>query len=362
MKRVILFVLMILVLFSMPSYAKATNSMVLIEASTARILASENANDRLPMASLTKIMTALVVLNSVEDLDKTVLIDKRSVGIEGSSMYLKSGQVVTVRELLYGLMLASGNDAAMALAYHVSDSVEEFASLMNETAKQLELRDTHFKNPSGLYEDGHYTSAIDFARLTAFALQNETFSEIVKTKTYSVGSTTLVNHNRLLGELDGCIGVKTGYTKACGRCLVSAVERDGVLLICVTLNCSDDWETHKYLYSKHFKRCVYTKLLNEKEIYASLSVAGGKNVGYYCKQVSGVVIDESTDVQYKVYVPPFIYANKKTGDTVGRVDVLCDGVVLASSPLILDRDTETLHKRSSFFSKLFEFVLHMFKF
>ncbi len=336
--------------------------MVLLETSSGKVLASNNAETRLPMASLTKIMTALVVINEVSDLEEKVVIDSRSAGIEGSSMYLKVGQTISVKELLYGLMLVSGNDAATALALHVGGSIEGFAAIMNKTAETLGLVNTHFLNPSGLYEVGHYTTALDFAHLTAFALKNDVFAEIVKTKTYQLGGTNLVNHNRLLRELDGCIGVKTGYTKVCGRCLVSAVERDGVTLICVTLNFSDDWNVHKKLYEEHFSRCIRVLLLEEKEVYASLKVAGGHGVGYYCKDVYGVIVDGEREVEIKTYLPPFIYANKKKGDQVGRIEVIQNGVVLGSSPLILDRDTRPIEKTPSFFSKLFQFVLHLFGF
>lgn len=362
MKRIISFLVVISCCFSIPCYAKASSGMVLIEASTCRVLTSNNAEEKLPMASLTKIMTALVVINKISDLEEKVVIDGRSAGIEGSSMYLKAGEIISVKDLLYGLMLVSGNDAATALALHTAGSIDSFAAMMNETAKELGLINTHFLNPSGLYEDGHYTTAYDFACLTAYALKNNVFAEIVKTKTYKVGNRTLVNHNRLLRELDGCVGVKTGYTKICGRCLVSAAERDGVTLICVTLNYSDDWNVHKKLYSEHFSRCTRVLLLERKEIYNSLKVAGGHNVGYYCTDVYGVIIDGEQEVKIKINVPPFIYANKKNGEQVGVVEVSKDGIVLATSPLLLDRNTRLKEKTPSFFSKLFQFVLHLFRF
>lgn len=336
--------------------------MVLIEASSLEILASNNADQRLPMASLTKVMTALVVIENTKDLQTKVKIDEKSAGIEGSSMYLKVGQVLSVEELLYGLMLVSGNDAATALAYHVGGSIEKFAEMMNETADKLELSNTHFLNPSGLYEEGHYTSAFDFAKLVAYALQNETFAKIVQTNTYQVGGVTLVNHNRLLREVEGCIGVKTGYTKVCGRCLVSAVKKDGVTLICVTLNYSDDWNTHKNLYKVHFPRCKRVLLLKEKQIYSDLKVAGGHSVGYYCGDLYGVVIDDAYKPQYKISLPRFIYANKKAGEPIGKIEVINNNKVIASGELLLDRDTRLIKAKKSFFSKLFEYILHLIKF
>jgi len=362
MKRTVLIMIVLCLAFSVPCYGRENQSMVLIEASTGRILSSNNENARLPMASLTKIMTALVVIKSVESLEEKVVIDDRSAGTEGSSMYLKIGDTVTVKDLLYGLMLVSGNDAAMALAYHVGKNIDGFSKLMNDTARDLGLQNTCFLNPSGLYEEGHYTSAADFARLTAHALQNPTFAEIVKTRKYMFGKQALINHNRLLFEVEGCIGVKTGYTKACGRCLVSAVERDGVVLICVTLNCSNNWNVHKQLYDKNFGRCKRIKLLDEKEIYNSIAVVGGHNAGYYCLDGYGVIIDENITYDVRVHAPPFLYSNKKVGDEIGYVEVRQDNVVLTRTPLIIDRDTRRVKKSTSFFFKLFEFVLHIFKF
>lgn len=357
--RLIFCIVFLFMLFSVASYAES--AYVLMESSTGTVLESMNEDVRLPMASLTKVMTALVVINNA-DLDEEIVIDDRSAGIEGSSMYLKVGQKITLRDLLYGLMLVSGNDAATALAYHVGGSIDGFASLMNETAAELGLKDTYFLNPSGLYEEGHYTTARDFAKLTAVALENETFAEIVSTQTYTVGTTVLTNHNRLLRELDGCIGVKTGYTKVCGRCLASACERDGVRLICVTLNYSDDWNKHKALYEQNFPRCKLQLLVDEKEVYRALGVAGGHNVGYYNAAAYGVVIDGKVNFSVSLKVPRFIYANKSKGDTVGQLIIRQGGEVSSTAPLILDRDTQLIQKTESKFHKILQFILHLFGF
>ncbi len=362
MKRIFSLILTFSVLFGIPCFAKAQSGMVLIEASTQRVLASENADTKLPMASLTKVMTALVVIEKTENLQNSVKIDARSVGIEGSSMYLKEGQVLSVEQLLYGLMLVSGNDAAVALALYVGGSVENFVKMMNDTSNELGLKNTHFLNPSGLYQEEHYTSALDFAKLTAYALKNETFSKIVKTKTYQINNVTLVNHNRLLREIKGCIGVKTGYTKVCGRCLVSAVEKNGITLICVTLNYSDDWNVHKNLYQKNFPRCQRVLLLKEKEIYSNLKVAGGHEVGYYCTDIYGVVIDDHFEKEVKIYIPQFIYATKKSKESVGKVEIIQGENIVASGKLLLDRDTRLYYQKKSFFSKMFHYILHIFGF
>lgn len=217
---------------------------LLLDATEGRILFSQNASARLPMASTTKIMTAIVAIENMPT-DYVVTVAKEAVGIEGSSIYLYAGEQITCLDLLYGLMLESGNDAAVALAIAVGGTEERFIMLMNEKAKELGLKDTRFSNPHGLPAENHFTSVADLARLTDYALQNELFAEIVSTKkmTACEGTRYYVNHNRLLFSYEGMIGVKTGYTQASGRCLVTAARRYGRTLICVTLNdyyCSAD--------------------------------------------------------------------------------------------------------------------------
>ena len=212
------------------------------------VLSAGNAHTRMGMASTTKIMTALLAIERL-DPETVVTVPKEAVGIEGSSIYLTEGEQITVSDLLYGLMLESGNDAATALAIAAGGTVEDFVRLMNERAAELGLEDTHFSNPHGLSADDHYTTAYDLARLTCAALENETFAAIVscKTKTISDGRRYLSNHNRLLRSYEGYIGVKTGYTRHAGRILVSAAERGESQLIAVTLADPDDWRDHAAL-------------------------------------------------------------------------------------------------------------------
>ncbi len=341
--------------------ASASSATILVEASTGAVLDAENCDARLPMASVTKIMTAYTVIQNASP-DEIVKIDHRSVGIEGSSMYIKVGEEYTVLELLYGLMLASGNDAAAALAYYVSGSIEAFAELMNKTAKECGLTNSSFCNPSGLSQDGHYTTASDLAKLTAIALKNELFLRIVSTNKTIIKGKTLINHNRLLREIEGCVGVKTGFTKASGRCLVSAVERDGVRLICVTLNCTDDWAVHKNLYEKHFSRCKRIKLLKEKEIYNPISVVGGYSVGYYNQDIYGVVVDNNRDIAINVKIPKFIYCDKNCGDVIGAVEIMQGDVLIAKGDLKLDRKTNIKNIKKPKIGKLLQFILHLFGF
>ena len=213
-------------------------------------LCGENINQKLPMASTTKIMTALI---AIEELDpkEEIMITGQAVGVEGSSLYLAEGDIITVRDLIYSVLLQSANDASVALAMRIGGSIDAFAEKMNERAKLIGATDTNFKNPHGLDESDHYTTAKDLALIAAAALKNETFREITSTYKYSftMGDKTriLVNHNKLLQQYDGCIGIKTGYTKKCGRCLVSAAYKDGITLIAVTLSAPDDWRNHKSL-------------------------------------------------------------------------------------------------------------------
>ena len=209
------------------------------------------------MASTTKIMTAIVTIENL-DLDRIVAVDDRAIGIEGSSIYLKQGEEISVRALLYALMLRSANDAAAALAYEISGSTEDFALLMNEKAAELGLSDTNFENPHGLDSENHYTTAHDLAIISAYAMSNQTFREIVSSRKALIESSAekrmLINHNKMLSYYDGCIGIKTGYTKKSGRSLASAAERDGATLICITINAPDDWNDHKKLFDYGFSQ------------------------------------------------------------------------------------------------------------
>lgn len=222
----------------------------LYEPETGRFLYKKDADTRLPMASTTKIMTALIALEQLLP-DRAITVDGRACGIEGSSVYLKPGEIISAEALIYALMLRSANDAAEALAYEISGSIEGFAELMNARVKSLGLTDTHFVNPHGLDHKEHYTTAHDLAIITAEALKLPKFAEISSTYKKTIKSSAetrlLINHNKLLKSYDGCIGVKTGYTKRSGRSLVTAADRDLCCLICVTIDAPSDWQDHRTL-------------------------------------------------------------------------------------------------------------------
>ena len=274
------------------------------------------------MASTTKIMTALVALEQY-DLQQQISIQPEWCGIEGSSMYLKAGEEVTVSELLYGLLLASGNDAATALAGVDPDGSQAFVEKMNHYAMQLGLENTKFENPSGLDGENHYTTALELARLTAEALKNPCFREIVSTKEITTAGRTLRNHNRLLWEADAC-GVKTGYTKACGRCLVSAKEQNGRMLICVTLNAPDDWADHKALYDYGFSQYRPHNLLGAGDCGAVPLVSSSKTqVRLYCNENYAIWLTDKELAQVKIEIcgPRFCYGTIEAGTPYGRLEI-----------------------------------------
>lgn len=233
-------------------YKSSARACVLVDAKSGEVLHAENPYEQLPMASTTKIMTALLVLRDVP-LDRIVTIEKEQCGIEGSSIYLQAGEQMSVEELLYGLLLESGNDAASALAVAHSGNEADFVKKMNEFAAEMGLENTHFANPHGLSSESHYTCALDLANITKAALENEMFSKIVATKRYSIPERKnchqryFSNHNKLLSRMEICDGVKTGYTIAAGRCLVSSASDGESRFIVVTLNDRNDFPDHKYL-------------------------------------------------------------------------------------------------------------------
>lgn len=268
----------------------SAKSAILIDADTGRILYAKNADSKSLIASTTKIMTAIVVLEHCE-LEETYEIPPAATGMEGSSIYLQAGERLTIRDLLYGMMLQSGNDAAVALALACSDSVSEFVDLLNLKAQQLGLHRTHFENPSGLDGEEHYSTAADLAKMTRYALRHPDFAAIVSTKSIRCGERYFTNHNKLLWSCEGVIGVKTGYTKAAGRILVSAAERNGRRLIAVTINDGSDWQDHKALYDYGFAQYPERVL-----------ISAGEDVGWVdCFDGSRAYLIAGEDVSYPAY-------------------------------------------------------------
>lgn len=331
----------------------SARSAVLIEAETGEVLYQKNAFAVRPMASTTKIMTALVAIES-GDPDRLVKVDDRARGVEGSSIYLVKNEVLSMRDLLYALMLASANDAAAAIAYEVAGSLEDFAELMNAKATELGLRSTHFTNPHGLHHEDHYTTAYDLATLTAAALKNELFLEICSTKSKTIplnvdeGTRYLTNHNKLLRSYDGCIGVKTGFTKNSGRCLVSSAERDGLRLIAVTLSAPDDWRDHKELLDFGFERYVRWTFAKKGEFTTALEVMGGEiseAVVANAAELSSLLRKDHGEIEFIIEANRPIFAPIMRGEELGRIICLEDGREIANSPLVAVTKVETTQKK-----------------
>ena len=324
--------------------AVAAGGAVLYEPQSGRVLFEQQAHVKRPMASTTKLMTALVAAEHLPLKHKVTVTDE-AVRVIGTSMGLRGGDTVTVEDLLKGLLLSSGNDAANVLALETAGSLEAFASLMNERASRIGMTDTLFVTPSGLDADGHGSTPYDMALLAAEVLDRSVLADICAmrqaTVTISGRSVTLTNHNKMLARYDGAIGMKTGFTTAAGRCLVSAARRDGVTLIAVTLHCADDWQVHTDLLDAGFAqmRCVTmpTPLLTP------LPVFGGQRseVPLSVSVPTAVVLNgREEDVETEVSLPPYVWAPVKQGDAVGRVVYRLDGDVLAEAPITVAMDVE----------------------
>ncbi len=308
---------------------------ILIDAQTGRVLYEKQAEEKSLIASATKIMTALVICEQTNVLDR-VKIPKEAVGIEGSSMYLKEGEVLTVQELLYGLMLQSGNDAAVALAIYCGGTVEGFTELMNDKAHRLGMTQSHFANPNGLDSPGNYSTARDMAILTAYAMQNPIFAQTVSTKTITIGERCLRNHNKLLWQLEGANGVKTGYTKAAGRILISSVTRMGRQLIAVTFNAPDDWQDHKTLIEDGFSRFTVQQLVRQGQTLGQLELAGGQETSVYLIAAEDFSYSLAQGERVTISLPEagFAYAPVAEGQEAGFAHILVDGTAVAKVPLV----------------------------
>ncbi len=343
----------------------SAKSAVLIDSLSEKVIYEKDSQTKRSMASTTKIMTAVLAIENC-DLNKTVSISKEAVGIEGSSIYLFENEQITMENLVFSLMLESANDAAAAIAIEISGSIEAFACKMNQKAKELGLQNTSFENPHGLDGDNHYTTAYDLAKLTAYALKNETFKRIVSTYKLVIpmhngeSSRLLLNHNRLLKSYEGAIGVKTGYTKKSGRCLVAAAEKNGVLLISVTLDAPDDWNDHKKMLDYGFSKISHIILAEEQGITGSAHVVGGvsEKVEYSSSnEVSANLINGAHDVKKVVEMSRFYYAPIKKGDVLGRVVFYENNSEIGSTDIVAVSSIEKNEEKISFW----KWIISIFK-
>ena len=332
----------------------SAKSAILYDPLCESVIFGKNEEAILGMASTTKIMTAIVALE-IYDPALMVEIKPEWCGIEGSSMYLKAGERLSVKDLLYGLLLASGNDAATALAGLYTGHQDDFVALMNQKAQALNLTNTAFCNPSGLSEEGHHTTALDLARLTAYAMKQPLFAKIVSTAQYVCGNRVLNNHNKLLQQINAC-GVKTGFTKADGRCLVSAKEQDGRMLIAVTLSAPDDWTDHRILYNTAFSSFTPITPVEEGTV-AEIPVVGSREdtVPVYCTESYTLKTTPAMKDKISVHIvgPRFVYQNQaKGGQLYGTVQVRCENTILFESPLFYANSVEKTYFKITVWQRL----------
>lgn len=354
MKKTFSFILcfsFIFVFFGINAEALGTSAgaHILMDADTGVVLSAKNENKKMKMASTTKIMTTLLTLESAEKENETVTFTDKMTA-EGSSMYLKVGDKVKLTDLAAGMMMASGNDAANAAALHIGKSFENFSRLMNLRAEKIGMKNTSFVTPSGLDDENHYSTAYDMALLMAQALRNESFKALTACTekkvefVYPEGKvTTYLNHNRLLKSYSYCTGGKTGYTEKAGRCLVSSASKDGVNLIAVTLSAPDDWNDHKALYEYGFS--MYTEVtLDDRNESFNVKLSGGEQDSLTASADEAVKVKVPADcikeIKKQIYLPDFVFAPVKAGDTTGKIIYTLDGVVLAEVNLKVIRTVE----------------------
>ena len=337
-----------IVIWFLPVYSNASEisvsaeSAVVLNADTGEILYSKNPYEKRGMASTTKIMTSLVALE-YGNLTDTVKAKLSDVTVEGTSIGLKEGDEVSLETLVAGMLLESGNDAANVTATMIGGSKEKFSQLMNKKAKELGMLSTNFKNPSGLTEEGHYSTAYDMALLASETIKNQKFRELCSTRRYKATygtpqyQRTFYNHNKFLSIYDGALGIKTGFTKASGRCLITAAERDGVTLVAVTLNARDDWNDHVKMMEYAFG-ILEIKTADFDAAGIKVSVVGSQKKQVSVKlssPLSFASTKDFKDYETVVYVKPFLYAGVNEGDYVGWVELKNkDGKVITSSYLV----------------------------
>lgn len=339
LKRMVLALVVIALLLPARAETVSTgaSAAILMEAETGRILYQQNIHEPRLIASITKLMTALVVTEQCKDLGAMITIRPEWTGAEGSSLYLKAGESISLETLLYGLLLQSGNDAAVSLACYVAGDEAAFAELMNQKAAELEMKNSAFANASGLNQEGHFSSAYDMALLACACLKNEIVAKICATRTITIGTRTFVNHNKLLWLYEGCVGMKTGYTERAGRTLVSVAQREGMTLVCVTLNDGNDWNDHKRLFDYGFSAYSWQSLCEGGQCFGIVPVSGSliPFVEIRSAYEVGYPISDGECPEMEIYPIAEIPAPAKAGMCVGNVIWRLNGTAIAEVPLVL---------------------------
>ncbi len=343
------------------SYNTSAKAMCVMEAHSQRVLAQKNSNVQLPMASTTKIMTAITAIESGVNLDEVFEISPKAVGVSGTSLYLRAGEKFSLRDLLYGLMLISGNDASVAIGEYVGGSVEKFIDMMNNKAKEIGAINSHFDNTHGLDSKTHYTTARDLALITSYAMQNPIFKEIVSTKNIKITNSDgknryLKNKNKLLSKLEGCNGVKTGFTDDAGRCLVTSCERDGMNIVCVVLNCGPMFEESEVLINKAFSEYHLVDLTSGYAFKTKIKVESGQQeyvkIGTKESYYYPLKTEELKKVKYKYTIADSIEAPIESGQVVGKVEIFIDNNLHFSEKIYT---METV-RRNSIWEKLKDLI------
>ena len=349
MKKMLILCMLAFFCTSVSAMDISADSACLIAADTGAVIYAKNETEKRPMASTTKIMTALLAAESGKEYD-IVTISANAELQEGSSIYLRRGERIKLNDLMLGLMLNSGNDAAVAIAEYISGSVDDFAKLMTETAVRAGAYNTQFKNPNGLDEPGHYTTAYDLALISAYAMKNPLFRQTVATKSASAnlesGQTLYFsNHNKLLKIYDGAVGIKTGFTKSSGRCLVSAAERDGILLVAVTLNAPDDWNDHKKLLDYGFENVTSKKIASSGQVLKSLN-------GFDFSAAEDVVLPvcgrENFDIV--LHLPKSAPSPMAKGEKAGFAEVFFENRLVKQFDIVAASDIPMQISKKSFLS------------
>ena len=351
--------------FKVGAISTSAHAAIVISGDTGEVIYSQNAEEKLPMASTTKIMTALILCEQ-GDMEKVITVTDQMVRVEGTSMGLLAGDKVSYKALLYGMLLASGNDAANVTAYALGGTIDGFVKMMNDKAKELGLSNTHFETPSGLDGDEHYTTAYDLAMLAKVCMENPLFYEAASSKsaTLEYGNPpyrrTLTNHNKLLKTYDGAVGVKTGFTKKSGRCLVSCAERDGKRIIAVTLKDPDDWCDHTNLLDYGFSKVKTVEISPEKKEYEIPVVSSGvESLKVNVEEFSVNTLDEK-GFSYEINLPAFVYAPIKAGEVIGNITYFKNGAVIESQKIKTTESVESKAPKKDFWDNAWDNFKYIF--
>lgn len=363
MRKYLFIIVFMIILLPKTAFALAESarSACLIDALTGNIVFEKDAYTRRPMASTTKIMTAIVALEN-SGMDETVKISANAQNQEGSSAYVRVGSDMRMGDLLYGLMLNSGNDAAVAIAEHIAGSTDRFASMMTDKARSIGAMDTAFANPNGLDDPEHFTTAHDLALIARYAMKNPDFAKIVSTKsilTHPINSDKelwFINHNKLLRRYDGCIGVKTGYTKTSGRCLVSAAERDGMTFIAVTLNDGSDWSDHAQMLDYAFQAHTPREIISEGERVKTVSTDSGDCFFVTASSFTMPFCEgHMKETELRTHLANNLAAPVNAGEKVGYTEIIYNGETVGTVDIISDSNiygTDSLTAKNSFFNSI----------